>query len=300
MQKSLERNTSKFSTPRNYFLKSGLQGSSNFHAKLKKGFISPENKKILKSFGYRKHSKSKAGLKGNSNILKHGKIRAASPKFSNYFASQAHSKKASTTKNQHSKKIVFFQKSKKSSDHDSSRIAIPEIKHSGKASPRVKSRVLDPIKGKHNALTIKEDKAEKKKKNLTNSKNVSRYNKNFLKEKNSESTKPSDEKSKVQIKWESYKWPDIQSQLLFGQCIGEGSFAKVYDAFDKVLKKAVAVKVIKKKMFKSSKKRRLVQMEIDILSSLDHPNIVKFYRMLEDHKRVKKIIFFSKKNFENF
>jgi serine/threonine protein kinase len=61
----------------------------------------------------------------------------------------------------------------------------------------------------------------------------------------------------------------------------------VYDGFDKVLGKPVAIKVIKKKLFTTEKKRYLVQVEIDILSKMVHANIVKFERLLEDHKRVK-------------
>jgi len=60
----------------------------------------------------------------------------------------------------------------------------------------------------------------------------------------------------------------------------------VYDGFDKVLKQTIAIKVIKKKMFKTEKKRKLVQYEVDILSKMVHENIVKFIRLLEDHKRV--------------
>lgn len=290
MQKSIDKKANnKFSSPRNYYLKSGLS-SGNFHSKLKKGIISPENKNALKSFGYRRDSNTNL-ISSNNKTLQSGAQRPASPKFSNYFAAKNQNlKKASTTTNKNAKKIVFFQKSKKSVDRDSKIISqIDAQKSSGNSSPKLKSRIIDPIKASHTPMINRTEHPHHTKTII--SQNSARYKKNFLKEKNSESTKPTDEKSSVQIKWEGHRWPDIQSQLLFGQCIGEGSFAKVYDAFDKILKKAVAVKVIKKKMFKSSKKRKLVQMEIDILSSLDHPNIVKFYRMLEDHKRVKKIFF---------
>lgn len=112
----------------------------------------------------------------------------------------------------------------------------------------------------------------------------------------SESTRLTMEKSQIQntIKWElgpGERWDKIESNLLFGQCIGEGSFARVYDGFDKILKQAVAIKVIKKKMFKTDKKRKLVQLEVDILSKMIHQNVVKFERLLEDHKRVINFIF---------
>ena len=113
----------------------------------------------------------------------------------------------------------------------------------------------------------------------------------FFQGQKSESTRLTMEKSAIPntIKWDlspGERWDKIEQNLLFGQCIGEGSFARVYDGFDKTLKQAVAIKVIKKKMFKTEKKRKLVQLEIDILSKMIHPNVVKFERLLEDHKRV--------------
>lgn len=92
------------------------------------------------------------------------------------------------------------------------------------------------------------------------------------------------------VKWNlslGENWDKIEDNLLFGQCIGEGSFARVYDGYDKVLKQAVAIKVIKKNQFQTDKKRELVQLEIDILSKMNHKNVVKFERLLEDHKRVR-------------
>lgn len=306
MQKSMDKNSSnRFSSPKTYFLKSGI-GAGNFHSKLKRDLTSPNEKKVLKSFGYRRDSNRTLGNRTSKNA---DEPQAGSPKFSKYF-NNSNKKKSATTRNRDAKKIVFFQKSKK----DEISKVIESRKMSGKTSPRAKARgTLDPIKGSHKPIISARRATEVDEKVSRKSGNASKYGKPLFK-KIEESTRRTDEKSKVNkvyIKWEGSKWPDIQSQLLFGQCIGEGSFAKVYDAFDKVLKKAVAVKVIKKKMFKSLKKRKLVQMEVDILASLDHKNIVKFYRMLEDHKRVTnfhknifslkiakipKISFFLKKN----
>lgn len=111
-------------------------------------------------------------------------------------------------------------------------------------------------------------------------------------DKKAESTKIPPEKTSIQhsIKWElnaDESWDKIEQNLIFGQCIGEGSFSRVYDGYDKILDKAVAIKVIKKKRFKTEKKRRVVQLEVEILSKMVHPNIVRFKRLLEDHKRVK-------------
>lgn len=97
-----------------------------------------------------------------------------------------------------------------------------------------------------------------------------------------------DKGGKWKIQWNSKDWPDIDEELNFGRCLGQGSFAKVYEGLDKREKKAVAIKVIEKSKLDDEKRRNLAQKEIDILTGLDHPNLCKFFRMLEDHKRVRK------------
>jgi calcium-dependent protein kinase len=44
-----------------------------------------------------------------------------------------------------------------------------------------------------------------------------------------------------------------------------------------------ALKSIKKKAISSEERKRIIS-EIDILKSLDHPNIVKLYEIIEDKK----------------
>lgn len=81
---------------------------------------------------------------------------------------------------------------------------------------------------------------------------------------------------------------DIRSELKFGECLGQGSFAKVYEGFDKRLKIPVAIKVIDKRKIKENetKKRQLIEEELYIFCRLNHKNIVKFIRLVEDTKRV--------------
>lgn len=91
------------------------------------------------------------------------------------------------------------------------------------------------------------------------------------------------------VKWEDcLGGEDVRTELRFGDCLGQGSFAKVYEGFDKRLKLSVAVKVIDKRKIKESeaKKKALVEEEISILSKMDHPTIVKLVRLVEDAKRV--------------
>lgn len=88
------------------------------------------------------------------------------------------------------------------------------------------------------------------------------------------------------ILWDGDSWPDVSKEIYFGQGLGEGSFAKVYSAFDKLYKLPVAVKVIHKKILKEKNRRKLVENEILILSKMNHKNIGAMHRMLEDAKRV--------------
>jgi Protein kinase domain len=85
---------------------------------------------------------------------------------------------------------------------------------------------------------------------------------------------------------------DIRTELKFGDCLGQGSFAKVYEGFDKRLKIPVAIKVIDKRKIKDNetKKRQLIEEELFIFCRLNHKNIVKFIRLVEDTKRVVDII----------
>lgn len=91
------------------------------------------------------------------------------------------------------------------------------------------------------------------------------------------------------VRWaDALDGQDIRIELKFGDCLGQGSFAKVYEGFDKRLKMPVAIKVIDKRKIKDTetKKKALIEEEIYIFVRMSHPNIVKFIRLLEDVKRV--------------
>ena len=107
---------------------------------------------------------------------------------------------------------------------------------------------------------------------------------------NSESSPvPIVNKEQAVVHWaDNINGQDIRIELKFGDCLGQGSFAKVYEGFDKRLKIPVAIKVIDKRKIKDSetKKKALIEEEIYILSRMDHPNISKYIRLIEDVKRV--------------
>ena len=79
---------------------------------------------------------------------------------------------------------------------------------------------------------------------------------------------------------------DIEKELTFTGCVGQGSFAKVYDGYDKRLKQNVAIKVIDKRKILEYKRRQLIQTEVNILARMKHRHISEFHRIVEDHKRL--------------
>lgn len=88
------------------------------------------------------------------------------------------------------------------------------------------------------------------------------------------------------ILWRDDLKLNVEDELTFTSCLGQGSFAKVYEGFDKRNKMSVAIKVIDKRKVLEPKRRALIQTEINILSKMKHRNIGEFYRLIEDHKRL--------------
>lgn len=68
---------------------------------------------------------------------------------------------------------------------------------------------------------------------------------------------------------------DIQQE------IGKGGFGSVFRAMDKKTSEVRAVKKISKALLNDEEKSNLVN-EFEILSSLDHPNIIKLYDIYSD------------------
>lgn len=78
----------------------------------------------------------------------------------------------------------------------------------------------------------------------------------------------------------------IDSILGFRKVLGEGAFAKVHEAEEYSSGSIVAVKVFDKRKLSESSPRKALQNEINVLSKLDHPSIVRLRRVVEDHKSV--------------
>jgi len=66
---------------------------------------------------------------------------------------------------------------------------------------------------------------------------------------------------------------DVEDYYSIGDVLGVGAFGTVRVAFDKESGEKVALKIIKKDSFKAKELEHL-QREVEILRSMQHPNIV--------------------------
>ncbi|XP_042504251.1 CBL-interacting serine/threonine-protein kinase 21-like isoform X2 [Macadamia integrifolia] len=71
-----------------------------------------------------------------------------------------------------------------------------------------------------------------------------------------------------------------------GRTIGEGTFAKVKLALDRVTKQHVAVKIIDKQMVLDNKLMEQVKSEISTMKLLHHPNIVRIYEVIATKTKI--------------
>jgi serine/threonine protein kinase len=75
----------------------------------------------------------------------------------------------------------------------------------------------------------------------------------------------------------SYK---IGPYLYYKPAIGKGSFSRVYQGYNVTSKQPVAVKKISKDALKKMSISRL-NKEIELIKKLDHPNIVRFFDVIQ-------------------
>ena len=72
------------------------------------------------------------------------------------------------------------------------------------------------------------------------------------------------------------------------QILGEGSFSKVYEAQNRITDIMRAMKIIKKNMHNSRKKEKIIENElineINILKTIDHPNVVKIFEFYSNEE----------------
>ena len=80
----------------------------------------------------------------------------------------------------------------------------------------------------------------------------------------------------------NYKFSDFYTYI---SILGSGTFGKVVHAIEKATGTSLAVKVIEKKTVKHGKIAEL-KKEAEILASLNHPNVIKFFHFKETDKRL--------------
>ena len=68
-----------------------------------------------------------------------------------------------------------------------------------------------------------------------------------------------------EIAWISTSWPNIYEHFRFHKQLGQGSFARVYEATELKLGKRFAVKVLDKLKIIEMKLRKLVEKELETL-----------------------------------
>ena len=78
----------------------------------------------------------------------------------------------------------------------------------------------------------------------------------------------------------------IVGNYIIGNQIGAGSFSRVNLAVEKSSGMHLCVKIISKKRIENPKDMQHTKDEISVLSSLSHPNIVRYYRMLMDDNNI--------------
>lgn len=77
----------------------------------------------------------------------------------------------------------------------------------------------------------------------------------------------------------------IKEDYKIGETIGQGSFATVKKCKNKATGNRYAVKVItKSKLQKQDEDIFTLQNEINVLSQLDHPNVVRLFEVFNDEK----------------
>ena len=86
---------------------------------------------------------------------------------------------------------------------------------------------------------------------------------------------------------------NIDNFILQNQ-FGQGSFSKVYKVKEKETGKIFAAKVSKEKFDETKLQHMYISSEINIMSRLDHPAVLKFigYSPIDFKKRNKPVIFY--------
>jgi tRNA A-37 threonylcarbamoyl transferase component Bud32 len=102
-------------------------------------------------------------------------------------------------------------------------------------------------------------------------------------------SQPINMRRSIRLEWgpnQSAEKLDLLQEFQLDKMLGKGNSSIVHKAYDLKLKKTVAVKIIDKSNVKESYLRDMLQKEIDISVTLEHPSLAQLYRVLQDTSRV--------------
>ena len=80
--------------------------------------------------------------------------------------------------------------------------------------------------------------------------------------------------------------PKTINQISITRALGSGGMGDVFEGFDQVLKRKVAVKIIKSKLLSTPNRRRRFLREAQILSQLEHPNICRVHNFFSHESQI--------------
>jgi serine/threonine protein kinase len=109
----------------------------------------------------------------------------------------------------------------------------------------------------------------------------------FLRESDDRSTK---ETPKVALHLAKSSSFEVLEQFVLGGEIGKGAYATVRAAHDKENNKKVAIKVYDKFKLITPSRKKNAEREIRILTKLDHPNIVRLFKTVENQKSLNLVL----------
>ena len=69
------------------------------------------------------------------------------------------------------------------------------------------------------------------------------------------------------------------------ETIGKGGFGEVKKVWHKKLDIIRALKIIKKSKYRTQNEIKMIKNEINIMKSVDHPNILKLFEVFEDDNK---------------
>lgn len=162
-------------------------------------------------------------------------------------------------------------------DENQNTVPVPEPKQDDYQQESIKGDLLSTLKENH-PPTVQENISEKIEKK-TNKK--SKPKKSVQVEAPKNQRRPSELPKISREDFVHIKKENIENSYIIISALGKGSFGCVYKAQKKLTNELRAVKVLQKKNLDSVNRKALLE-EVEILKSLNHPNILKVFEVYED------------------